>query len=1168
MYQTENTLIVSPSDLNGYLQCRHLTRLGLARARGDRSHEPRRGAGTDLVAQKGEEHEAAYLASLKARGMEVVEIDLPKDDDPTARRESLAEAARLTEEAMRAGAEVIYQATFLRPGIIRGSLIDPPGPTEKGSIDYLGHADFLFRVDRPSELGGHSYEVADAKLARRAKPYFLLQLCFYSELVEQIQGVAPERIRVILGTGEERSYRLADFAAYFRRIRSRFFHELADQDALADTYPLPCDHCEVCRWRDRCDAQRVADDHLCLVASIRRDQIAKLEADGIATLEALGSHAPDGAPAGIREEAFERIRSQAELQLSHRRTGAHRARLLAPEVERGFARLPEPSPGDVFFDMEGDPFFDQGLEYLFGLVTVEAGGPEFTAIWGRDRDQEREALERFLDLVTERRRAHPGLHVYHYAPYEITALKRLVGRHATREEELDQLLRDQVFVDLYRVVREAMQASQPSYSIKKLEAFYMEREDAAVTDGADSVIAFERWLESRDQAILDEIAAYNRDDCVSTWRLRDWLLARREEAIAEHGEPIEPPAPEPRELSESRLAEDAETAALVERLREGLPEDLGRLDPDQRVAWLLSELLNYHRREERPVYSILFQRRDWDREQLIDDADCIGGLEPDPGTPDRPIQKSTLKRLLFPAQETKRGPGDQVTDPATGAAAGRIEEIDRAAGWLDLRRGPSLADAPMPTALIPGGPYRTPEQRGALRRLASEALDRGMDARGGYAAARQLLIGDPPRLRGHDHGQPLQDGSIELDRIKEIASALDQSYLFIQGPPGAGKTYTGARLIVHLIAEGARVGVTSNSHKAIHNLLEEVEAAAVEEGVRFSGLKKGSGDEATSYASPLGDRAMIADTADNAALTDPEIKLAAGTAWHFCREDVGLGPDAERPLDYLFVDEAGQVSLADAAAMATVARNVVLLGDPQQLPQVAQGSHPDGTARSVLEHLLGDEATVPPELGLFLDRTRRMHPDVCAFISEAIYEGRLHPHESCAAQAIEGEGELAGTGVRWIPVEHEGHGQESPEEAEAIAAAIEGLLGSTYTDPDGNARPLGPEDVMVLTPYNAQVRRLAEALPEATRVGTVDRFQGQEAPVVLFSMATSSGEEVPRSLEFLFSRNRLNVAISRARCLAILVCSPRLLEIRCRTVGEMRLVNALCRLVELSEPET
>jgi predicted RecB family nuclease len=423
MYQTENSLIVSPSDLNGYLQRRHLTRLDLARARGDRSHEPGRGAGTDLVAQKGEEHEAAYLDSLKARGMEVVEIELTEDDDPATRRESLAEAAQVTEEAMRAGAEVIYQATFLRPRILWGTITDPPEDSEHGSLAYLGHADFLFRVDRPSELGEHSYEVADAKLARRAKPYFLLQLCFYSELVEQIQGVAPERIHVILGTGEERRYRLADFAAYFRRIRSRFLHELADEDALADTYPLPCDHCEVCGWRDRCDAQRVADDHLCLVASIRRDQIARLEADGIATLEALGGRAPNGAPAGIREEVFERIRSQAELQLSHRRTGAHRVRLLAPEVERGFARLPEPSPGDVFFDMEGDPFFDQGLEYLFGLVTVEAGEPE--AIWGRDRDQERQALERFLDLVTERRRAYPELHVYHSAPYEITALKRL-----------------------------------------------------------------------------------------------------------------------------------------------------------------------------------------------------------------------------------------------------------------------------------------------------------------------------------------------------------------------------------------------------------------------------------------------------------------------------------------------------------------------------------------------------------------------------------------------------------------------------------------------------------------------------------------------------------------------------------------------------------------------
>jgi uncharacterized protein len=269
----------------------------------------------------------------------------------------------------------------------------------------------------------------------------------------------------------------------------------------------------------------------------------------------------------------------------------------------------------------------------------------------------------------------------------------------------------------------------------------------------------------------------------------------------------------------------------------------------------------------------------------------------------------------------------------------------------------------------------------------------------------------------------------------------------------------------------------------------------------------------------------------------------------------------EGVVNTLFVDEAGQVSLADALALSTSTRNVVLLGDPQQLGQVSQGVHPDGASASVLEHLLAGEDTVPPDRGLFLSRTWRMHPDVCRFISETSYAGRLHAVPACERQRIDSSG-VAGTGLRWLPVEHEGNRASSIEEADRIAAELGHLLDGTFTDCDGRVRRLRWDDVLVVTPYNAQVRRLRRRLGMHARIGTVDKFQGQEAPVVFFSMATSSGEDLPRNLEFLFSRNRLNVAISRAQSLAILVASPELLEIRCRTIEQMRMVNALCRFCE------
>jgi predicted RecB family nuclease len=1133
MQHVNGDLIVSASDLNDYLACRHLTALNLAYARGDRSVEPRRGPEVELIARKGDEHEAAYLQSLKDEGRQVVEIAMP---DRTT--EALHEAAAATEEAMRDGAEVIYQGTFYRGGL-------------------RGHADFLFRVDRASELGSWSYEVADTKLARRAKPYFVLQLCFYSELLHAVQGgEPPERIHVILGTNEQPSFRLVEFAAYFRRIRDRFLAELRQDDW--DTYPIPVEHCAVCRWRDACDARWLADDHLSLVANIRRDQVEVLEEAGIRTLAALGETPSSGAVPGLRAEMLAKLRDQAALQLVGREADRPVYRLLELEDSRGFTRLPEPSEGDVFFDMEGDPFFEDGLEYLFGVVTVDSGEPMFEPIWARDRAEERLAFESFIDLVTDRRRQYPNLHVYHYAHYEPTALRKLAGRHATREEELDELLRDQVFVDLFKVVREGLRISEPSYGLKKVEGFYMPRRDTTVTDANDSVVEFERWLESGDDAILDEIADYNRDDCESTWRLREWLFERRSEVERELGVEIEWFTPEKKERSEEALAELEENEALMARLLDGVPEEAKLRSEEERARWLMAQLIEYHHREARPVYWLMFDRFEADPEQLVDDADCVGGMRPDPETAPWPVKRSTAHRLLFEPQETKVKPGDrELKDPATRAAAGALLAIEPERGWLDLKRGPTLDGCPLPEALVPGGPYITKQQRDALRRLARDIADNGAGADAAYPASRQILRRARPRVGGRAEGEPVDHEDMDIEELKELVAALDRSYLFIQGPPGSGKTWSGARLIVDLIERGNRVGVTSNSHKAIHALLKKVEDVADAKEVDFRGLKKCSADNPESAF----ESARIKSVDDNAALTDPGVKLAAGTAWHHCR------PEVDGTLDYLFIDEAGQVSLADALALSTAAANVVLLGDPQQLPQVTQGTHPEGSSLSVLEHLLGDHQTIPPDRGVFLDRTWRLHPEVCAFVSELMYDGRLYSAEGCERQRVIADGELSGTGLRWLPVEHRGHSQESPEEAERIAGAVEPLLeGARYTDSDGAEHPLRPTDILVITPYNAQVRCLEQRLSDGVRVGTVDKIQGQEAQVVLYSMATSSGDDLPRNLGFLFSRNRLNVAISRARCLAAVVASPRLLDIGCRSIEEMRLVNALCRFAEVAPP--
>jgi predicted RecB family nuclease len=1084
----------SPSDLVGYLACPHLTTLELEVARRDRAKPHTRDAISTLVAEKGDLHEAAYLAQLRAEGHEVVEIELATGD--------FDRAARETEQAMRDGAEVVYQATFAREG-------------------WRGLADFVVRVAEPSELGSWSYEAWDTKLARSAKPAAVLQLVFYSQEIARIQGRLPERLHVVPGTGVVETFRPADFDAFFRTAQRRLREHI---DSNTASYPWPCDHCDRCdfitvcmdRWRD--------DDHLTRVASIRRDQIERLNGVGVTTLAGLARSDPDLRVERLAPPMLERLRDQAGLQLHRTETGELTRHLLEPIEKRGFGLLPPPSPGDIFFDMEGDPFYEAegGLEFLFGVLWQADGGIEYRAIRAGDRSSEQGAFEELIDLVHERRRAHPDLHVYHYAAYEPSTLARLMGEHATREAEVDELLRGEVFVDLLQVVRQSLRAGVSSYSLKEIEQFFFTR-SAKLRSGNDAVLAFEQYLADEDESHLVEIEAYNEEDCRATLDLRDWLLEQRGHAEGEFGVSIPlrgpPEVREPDEESEEILSE-------TERLRAELL--VGAEEGDER--WLAAQLLEYHRREARPGWWWYFRRFEMTDDELIEDAEAIAGLTWDGAEP-VPVVKSLDYRFTFPAQQHHFDVGDGGSDPAEGGTGWTVAAVDNALGTITLRRAKASREQRLPTALVPGGPYPTKAQRAALRRLANSMLM----GDGHWPALRKMLRRDLPL-----GGATVQRAEIEEQRA--LAVSLDSTYLYVQGPPGSGKTYRGAQMIVALITAGKKVGVTSQSHKAIHNLLDEVVEAARKEGVAFTGLKWGD----TPYE---GDAIESTKELDDALAA--ETLLVAGTAWLFAREEMN------EALDVLVIDEAGQISLADALAMGTSADSLILLGDPLQLAQVTQGVHPPGSGASVLEHLLDGHETIPEDRGIFLERSRRMHPEVCRFISEAFYEGRLTSIAEC-----EGRTTSLGVGIRWLPVEHEGNRVDSVEEADAIAAEIEKVQAGSYRE--GADRPLRAGDVMVVAPYNAQVRLLRERLPAGVEVGTVDKFQGREAPVVFYSMASSSGEDVPRGLDFLLSRNRLNVAISRAQCLAYLVCSPRLLEVNCRTIEQMKLANALCRFVELA----
>ena len=1140
MQLIDGTVIVSATDLVGYLACDHLAMLELGRIEGRWARPPHRtDPELELLQERGDAHEHAYLERLRAAGRSIHEIEQRHPTSPA----ELRAAEEETLEAMRRGVDVIYQATFF-------------------DGRWRGHADFLLRTERPSRLGSWSYDVADTKLARGVKAGAILQVCVYADRLARLQGVAPERLVIVTGDGVEHEERLADFAAFHRTVKARYEALIFGSGPRPETYPDPVDHCRVCTWFPTCMDRRRADDHLSIVAGATRAYTERLVKAGVPTRRALAALDPERAIEDMNPRPLARIREQARLQV----TGEYRHELLYELIDpdpdapgHGLAALPEPSPLDVFFDIEADPWMGEaGLEYLLGLAWRESDGhSEYLPIWGHDPAGEKAAFERFIDLVMERLDRDPGMHVYHYAGYESGAIKRLMQRHQTREDEVDRLLRGEVLVDLYQVVRQGVRASVESYSIKKIEKLYLPTREGPITEAGFSVVEYERWLRDGDDRHLRDLADYNRDDCISTLLLRDWLEARRREGIIEHDWDLPRPSAAEGGPSEALSDRQAATRAREDALRDGIDADPTGRNPEQAARWLLAGILDWHRRDAKPAWWEYHRLKSLSVEDLLGESGAIAGLDYLGVVGEE--KRSLIHRYRFePRQDTKIHVGDDTwVDPTTEAPAGTVVALDLLEGTIDLRRG-KTSGAPHPAALIEPAPVRPGPLPGALADIADRVTTNGIAGPGPYRAVRELLLGSPPRVAGSATGAPLRrEGEAALTAAIRIVGDLDESTLAIQGPPGTGKTWTGARMAVALVAAGRRVGVAAGTHKAITNFISAVHDAARDGGRTLRILQRGTADD----GADLEGVDLAGDSKDvGPALAAGRYDIAAGTAWLFAR------PDMRDAVDVLFVDEAGQMSLANVVAMGGATRSIVLLGDPNQLPQVSAGTHPDGAGRSALEHVVGDAATIAPDRGLFLETTYRMHPQVNGFISDTFYAGRLAVDPSTARQRLETLDGSVALGLRYRAVQHAGDAARSVLEAEAVADLIALLVGGAWTDSHGGARALTLDDILVVSPYNAQVAEIGRSIERRFgrpgRVGTVDKFQGQEGVVAIYSMATSSPDEIPRGMEFLYDGHRFNVAVSRARGLAVVVSSPELLSVRPRTPEQMRLANALCVYVE------
>lgn len=1121
------TIELSASDLVGHLNCRHLTELDYQVAQGQTQQPHYHDPVLEILIERGQIHEQQYVDHLAEAGHDIVRIEGGGIFKPQVLQ---------TIEALHAGREIIAQAALTS------------GP-------WGGRMDILRRVGAPSALGDWSYEVIDTKLARETKGGTVLQLSLYSDLLSVAQGVTPELMHVVTpGTGfSPESYRTGAFAAYYRYVKRRLEASL---QARAATYPDPKEHCDICRWRMSCEGRRRRDDHLCLVAGITKIQTAELQRRGIGTLSALaGVPLPlPWKPERGSRHSYERCREQARVQMEGRETKQPVMEPLPVAPDLGLARLPEPSVGDIFLDLEGDPFAGEGgLEYLFGFVSLDRDGTHtYSGNWAFTREEEARAFRAFVDIVMKRWAQFPDTHIYHYAPYEPAALKRLMGRYALCEDEIDRMLRAGLFVDLYAVVRHGLRAGVESYSIKNLEVFYHFERGVPLEEARKALAHLQGALELEALADVPESArqivrGYNRDDCFSTLRLRDWLETIRARLIAE-GKSIARPTPLDAAPSEEVGAHQQQVAALVSRLTLDVPTDVSTRTAEQQARWILAYTLDWHRREQKSAWWEYFRLAALPPLDLMDERAALSGLTfvgPAGGTAKAPIH-----RYGFPPQEVELRGGESLHGFG-GIKFGKIDAISIAERTVDIKKRQDTAGIHT-EAVYAHDSVSTTVLAEALLRLGEYVAQEGLDRGAAYLAARDLLMRRPPRIGG----EPLRragEGAVEA--AVRIAPCLAGGVLAIQGPPGAGKTYTGARMVCELVKAGKRIGITANSHKVIRNLLNAVVQAAQELHMKVQCIQK--------VADPEDDVAGITFATNNDTVLTAlgqSYQVAGGTAWFWARHE------AFESIDVLFVDEAAQMSLANVLAVSQACRSLVLLGDPQQLEQPICGSHPDGTDVSALDHLLAGKATIGKGEGLFLEETWRLHPKICAFTSELFYDGRLRSRAGLERLCVNSQTRIRGAGLQFLPIAHEGNQSSSPEEAHRIAGLVTEVLsgGSTWINRDGVEQPLALSDILIIAPYNAQVFELQGRLPQA-RIGTVDKFQGQEAALVIYSLTTSSYADAPRGMDFLYDLNRLNVATSRAMCLCIVVGSPALFEPECRTPHQMAMANAFCRYLEMAE---
>ena len=1121
----------------------------------------------DLLFEAGHEHEQVLIAQLKREDKRVAE--LRGKQDASDYEECL--------EAMRSGADYIWQASM-------------------HNDEMRGSADLLERVEEPSALGDWSYIPIECKLSSHPKPIYLVQACAYCELLTPILGKRPERFKLYLGGAQFKPYRSSEFWSWYERLRQRYRDFRAGFDPNQEPDDAPGDHGP---W-DPYIQQRLEEARdLILVAGMRQSQRNKLRAAGISTIDALASCAEDQRVAGLDPAMFARLRDQARMQLvSAARDDdrpAFEVRSNAQQA-KGLTMLPAPDDGDIWFDMEGfpDPVSGEKLEYLFGACyRDEQRQLQFAYWWAHSPDEEKQAFDGFVQWVQRRRERHPDLHVYHYASYEKTALGKLASRHQIHQAEIDQWLRDELLVDLYPIVRNGLLIGAPSYSIKKVERLYGPPRAEEVENAADSVVQYAEWKKNRSSKILKDIRDYNEKDCQVTEGLHSFLLELPQTQELDFRANKWGTSAKAAEEAKQSSPQEKELEAAARQLREELPVPLPDLEtPGSRgisckLQKLISQLIDFHEREGKVEWWEFFNRLQMTPEERLDDSEVIAGARLDADAPIQ-IKRSLGFRYSFAAEQPLKlsaSEGRQASfavvpltpigerlvplphlvqaDGKAWGASGFLD--DDAADQVTLKVtedalakaiGLKASKLPVRADLVP---FPKAIYRQMLKHLVRVAQGWVFERKPLPPALLHLLERRAVAELVSVNAAIRRDPNTTASALAGFLDRADGIGLSLQGPPGTGKTTVTGELIAQLVAAGQRVAVSSNTNEAINNLLRKVQDRLDARSSSALVVKvASSSSEKADVKALAGSRAQALQEKNLSSIP----AVLGGTIFTFVKEAYD-----ETPFDLLVIDEAGQVSLSNLLYMSRIARNILLVGDQQQLSQPNRAAHPEDSGLSCLDYVMAKEPVVPNDRGVFLATSWRMPPALTQVVSNLFYAGKLQAAAANSANRVEWSGQAQG--LLFEPVHHSGNSTASEEEVERIAALVDQLYGQPYhraklvngemTTVRGE---LGQHDILITAPYNMQVNRLQKRIGHKAHIGTVDKFQGQEAPVAIHSLTASDGDSAPRGLDFLLDPNRLNVAISRAQCLSIVVGSPQLATGISNSIGNVQRLNRLCSLMD------